>query len=211
MKKKNLAGVVRHRLVSQLDDFKAAERALLWKALALAEEVHDRQFRRPSKSTTAQPYIIHPMRTALVLLEELEYKNFEVIAAALLHDVVEKSDGKINVTDVEEQFGRNIALMVSVLTRPAADPQVSRGHQMGTYIDRLSQASIPVRLVKLADRLDNMREALEAIDKDFQEDYLKETMKTYLPMAEATDQYLFEELVGVCQEMEQELKVESQT
>lgn len=211
MKKKSLAGVVRHRLVSQLDDYRPAERALLWKALALAEEIHDRQFRRPSKATTAQPYIIHPMRVALILLEELEYRDFEVVAAALLHDVVEMSEGKVAVPDVEAQFGRNIALMVSVLSKPKADSQVSRSTQLSTYIDRLNQAPIQTRLVKLADRLDNVRESLTAVDRDFQEDYLKETMKTYLPMAEATDQYLFEELVQSCQKLEQELKVEKQT
>ncbi len=110
MKKKSLAGVVRHRLVSQLDDYKAAERAMLWKALALAEEVHEKQVRRPGKSVTAQPYIVHPMRVALVLLEELEYRDCEVITAALLHDVLESSEGRVKTADLEQQFTGNIAL-----------------------------------------------------------------------------------------------------
>ncbi|HEY9787156.1 MAG TPA: HD domain-containing protein [Candidatus Obscuribacterales bacterium] len=211
MAKKSMAGEVRHRLVSQLDDYRAGQRAALLKALALAEEVHERQFRRPSKVSSAQPYVIHPMRVALILLEELEYRDYEVIAAAILHDVIESSDGAVTVADLEQQFGRNIALMVSTLSKPAPDPGVSRGQQLNIYHDRLNQAPIPTRLVKLSDRLDNMREILTSIDADFQEEYLKETMKVYLPMAEAADQYLFEELVNCCQELEQQLKVRSQS
>lgn len=211
MKKKSLAGVVRHRLVSQLDDYKAAERAMLWKALALAEEVHEKQVRRPGKSVTAQPYIIHPMRVALVLLEELEYRDTEVIAAALLHDVLENSEGKVKTADLEQQFTGNIALMVSTLSKPPRDAALSRGQQLTTYYDRLNQAPIPTRLIKLSDRLDNVRESIDSIDTEFQDDYLKQTMKIYLPMAEATDQYLFEELVSCCQELERSIKENSQT
>lgn len=210
MKKKSLAGVVRHRLVSQLDDYKAAERAMLWKALALAEEIHEKQVRRPGKSLTAQPYIIHPMRVALVLLEELEYRDTEVIAAALLHDVLENSDGKVKTADLEQQFTGNIALMVSTLSKPPRDAALSRGQQLTTYYDRISQAPIPTRLIKLSDRLDNVRESIDSIDTEFQDDYLKQTMKIYLPMAEATDQYLFEELVSCCQELEKAIKENSQ-
>ncbi len=211
MKKKSLAGVVRHRLVSQLDDYKAAERAMLWKALALAEEIHEKQVRRPGKSLTAQPYIIHPMRVALVLLEELEYRDTEVIAAALLHDVLENSDGKVKTADLEQQFTGNIALMVSTLSKPPRDAALSRGQQLTTYYDRISQAPIPTRLIKLSDRLDNVRESIDSIDTEFQDDYLKQTMKIYLPMAEATDQYLFEELVSCCQELEKAIKENSQS
>ncbi len=206
MKKKSLAGVVRHRLVSQLDDYKAAERAMLWKALALAEEVHEKQVRRPGKSITAQPYIVHPMRVALVLLEELEYRDCEVITAALLHDVLESSEGRVKTADLEQQFTGNIALMVSTLSKPAPDAALSRGQQLSTYYDRLSQAPIPTRLIKLSDRLDNVRESIDSIDKEFQDDYLKQTMKIYLPMAEDTDQYLFEQLVTCCQELEKTIK-----
>lgn len=206
MKKKSLAGVVRHRLVSQLDDYKAAERAMLWKALALAEEVHEKQVRRPGKSVTAQPYIVHPMRVALVLLEELEYRDCEVITAALLHDVLESSEGRVKTADLEQQFTGNIALMVSTLSKPAPDAALSRGQQLSTYYDRLSQAPIPTRLIKLSDRLDNVRESIDSIDKEFQDDYLKQTMKIYLPMAEDTDQYLFEQLVTCCQELEKTIK-----
>jgi (p)ppGpp synthase/HD superfamily hydrolase len=209
MKKKSLAGVVRHRLVSQLDDYKAGERAMLWKALALAEEIHEKEVRRPGKSVTVQPYIVHPMRVALVLLEELEYRDFEVIAAALLHNVLESAEGRLSVSDLEQQFTPNIALIVSTLSKPPKDAALSRGQQLSTYYDRLSQAPIPTRLIKLSDRLDNVRETIDSIDPEFQEDYLKTTMKIYLPMAEDTDQYLFEELVTCCQELQNAMKVES--
>lgn len=189
-----------------LDQFRPHEKALLNKALVLAEEVHEMQFRKPCKNIPAQPYIIHPMRVALILLEELEFKDIEAIAAAILHDVVEDSDGRVSVTDIENEFGRNIALMVSILSKPPKDKNVSRGQQLSTYYERIERASIPTRLVKLADRLDNMREIVDTIDRDFQEDYLKETMKVFLPLAEASDAYLFEELVTACQALEQVLQ-----
>lgn len=179
---------------------------MLWRALALAETVHEKQVRRPGKSVTAQQYIIHPMRVALVLLEELEYRDCEVIAAALLHDVLENSEGKVSTADLENQFSGNIALMVSTLSKPPQDAAMSRGQQLSTYYDRLNQAPIPTRLIKLSDRLDNVREAIDSIDREFQDDYLKQTMKIYLPMAEATDQYLFEELVTACQELARVVK-----
>ncbi len=182
---------------------------MLWKALALAEEVHEKQVRRPGKSITAQPYIVHPMRVALVLLEELEFRDCEVITAALLHDVLENSEGKVTTADLEHQFTGNIALMVSTLSKPHTDAAMNRSQQLQTYYDRVNQAPIATRLIKLADRLDNVRESIDSIDPEFQEDYLKQTMKIYLPMAEATDQYLFEELVSCCQELEKSIKENS--
>lgn len=199
-----LRGELRHRLMLRVDDLQQPQRVLLTKALALAETIHEGQYRKPSKLDPERkdPYIVHPMRVALILFEELGIKDHESICAALLHDVVEDSNGRVTTNDLERRFGRIIALMVSVLTKPAPDKKISREEQLKTYHERIAQAAIPTRLVKLCDRLDNMRECVMCNDPKFQSRYLEETRAEYLPVAEATDAYLHAELTGLCEQLE---------
>ncbi|HEY9730413.1 MAG TPA: HD domain-containing protein [Drouetiella sp.] len=203
-----LRGELRHRLMLRVDDLPHPKRVLLTRALTLAENIHEGQFRKPSKldPELREPYIVHPMRVALILFEELGIKDTEAICAAILHDVVEDSNGRVTTNDLEHKFGRIIALMVSVLTKPAADKKIPREAQLKTYHERIAQAAIPTRLVKLSDRLDNMRECVGCNDPVFQQRYLVETRHEYLPIAEATDAYLHEELVALCDKLEELLK-----
>lgn len=191
----------------RVDDLQHPKRVLLTRALALAETVHEGQFRKPSKldPDLREPYIVHPMRVALILFEELGLKDTEAICAAILHDVVEDSAGRITTSDLERKFGRIIALMVSVLTKPVPDKKIPREAQLKTYHERIAQAAVPTRLVKLADRLDNMRECVGCNDPAFQQRYLEETRNEYLPIAEATDDYLYEELSNLCNRLEETL------
>jgi GTP pyrophosphokinase len=195
----------------RVDDLQQPERVLLTRALALAETIHEGQFRKPSKHDPQlrEPYIVHPMRVALILFDELGLKDREAICAALLHDVVEDSNGRVTTSDLERKFGRIIALMVSVLTKPGPDKKIPREAQLKTYHERIAQAAIPTRLVKLADRLDNMRECIDCNDPAFQEKYLIETRKEYLPIAETTDDYLHNELVALCDKLEATLHASS--
>lgn len=198
-------GKIRHRLMLQVDDFKHVERVRIIRALTLAEQIHEGQFRKPNRvdPVLRDPYVVHPMRVALILLEELGYKDADALCAALLHDVVEDGEGRVTTSDIEKKFGRNTALMVSVLTKPAPDKKISREDQLKTYHERIGQSAIPTRLVKLADRLDNMRDSLECDDVEFQKRYLIETWKEYLPIADATDKYLHDELMALCEKLEQ--------
>lgn len=205
MQMTGLRGELRHRLMLRVDDLQHPKRVLLTRALALAETIHEGQFRKPSKQDPdlREPYIVHPMRVALILFEELGLKDTEAICAAILHDVVEDSNGRVTTSDLERKFGRIIALMVSVLTKPAPDKKIPREAQLKTYHERIAQAAVPTRLVKLADRLDNMRECLTCNDLVFQQRYLVETRTEYLPIAEATDGYLHEELTSLCDALEE--------
>ena len=208
-----LRGEIRHRLMLQVDELQHAKRVLLTRALALAETIHEGQFRKPSKldPELREPYIVHPMRVALILFEELGLKDTEAICAAILHDVVEDSNGRVTTSDLERKFGRVIALMVSVLTKPPADKKISREDQLKTYHERIAQAAIPTRLVKLSDRLDNMRECINCNDIKFQQRYLIETRAEYLPIAEETDAYIYGELVGLCDKLEEILAASEST
>src|ERR1700675_1176583 len=95
-----IAGTIRHKLLLEIDLLKAPQRILITNALALAEEVHEGAFRRPSKSIPPTPYIVHPMRVALILLQELQMKDTEAVAGALLHDVIEESERRVGVGDL---------------------------------------------------------------------------------------------------------------
>ncbi|MBU6453776.1 MAG: HD domain-containing protein, partial [Cyanobacteria bacterium REEB67] len=119
-----MAGQLRHRLLLAIEQFQVLDKVMLGKALATAEEIHAAQFRKANKQSPQQgaPYICHPMRVALIIVEELELKEPLAIATALLHDSVEMSNGKLTIGRVEEVFGRPIAMMVSILTKPSLKP-----------------------------------------------------------------------------------------
>ena len=195
-------GSVRHRLLLLVDSLSTADRVMLTEALAVAEAAHISQLRKPGREADVQPYILHPMRVALIIIEELGLKDPAALAAALLHDVIEESGGKLTIRDIEVKFGRLIALMVSILTKPHRDDSISREQQLTIYYERIAGAGLPTRIVKLADRLDNMRDAIECGEPEFQSSYLKETRKIFLPSAEATDEYLHEELINACEQLE---------
>jgi len=202
-------GSIRHRLLLEIDGLKAAERVLINKALTFAEEAHKGHFRKPSVFAEPKrvPYIVHPMRVALIILQELGLKEPETLASALLHDVIEHSDGLVGLGDVEKAFGRQIAIIISILSKPPKNANIAREAQMATYHQRIAGASISTRIIKLADRLDTLREALDLRDPQQQETYLKETQETYIALAEATDEYLHEELVQACERLANKLKL----
>ena len=175
-----LAGQFRHRLLLAIEQFQIVDKIMLGKALATAEEIHRDQYRKANKENPRQgaPYIVHPMRVALVIINELELKEPLAVATALLHDCVEMSDGKLTIGQVEESFGRPIAMMVSILTKPAlkADtPFLERDQKLKIYRERISLASVEAKLIKPGNRLDNLRDSEDILDKGFQMRYLKET------------------------------------
>ncbi len=119
------------------------------------------------------PYILHPAAVA-TLLREIGVEDAATLRAALLHDVVENS-GR-TVADITEEFGETIADLVGELTRPK-ETRDSRD-AFRRYLDGLSPRA---RLIKLADRIDNVR-GLRAIhdDLEFVHRYLDETRALFL-------------------------------
>lgn len=198
---KTIAGQIRHNLLLEIDQFKVPDRMLINQALALAEDVHQGDFRRPTKHPPA-PYIVHPMRVALIVLQELKMLERDVVAATLLHDVIEGSRRRIGIGQIEQTFGRNIALMVSILTKPLENRDVPKEQQLHFYYERIKSANSATRIIKLSDRLDNVRESADSFDTRFQAVYLKETRDIYLPLAAQTNQMLFEELIKACHTLE---------
>ena len=149
---------------------------LIMKAYNLANEKHKDQ-----KRSSGEPYIIHPLNVAYILadigLDE------STISAALLHDVVEDTD----VTDeqLRKAFGDEIADMVAGVTKLSNIQFASVEEQQAEDYRKMFLAmgkDIRVILIKLADRLHNMR-TLKYLRRDRQIANAKETMELYAPLA----------------------------
>ena len=130
---------------------------------------------------SGEPYIIHPLGVAYILAE-LEMDE-ETICAALLHDIVE--DTPITNKDLANQFGKSVAEMVAGVTKlntlsysSAQERQVEDYRKMFLAMGK----DIRVILIKLADRLHNMR-TLKYLSRDRQIANAKETMDLYAPLA----------------------------
>jgi GTP pyrophosphokinase len=147
--------------------------ARMYRALALAKEAHSGQVR-----DNGTPYLAHPMRVALSLARELDVWDADLLCGALLHDVLE-DDENLTPADIMIGFGARVAHIVEVLTKPSA-PELTREERASIYFSRLLAANDECKLVKLVDKLDNVRDAANSPD-------LKKQIRT---AAEAKDFYL---------------------
>lgn len=168
------------RSLGYTDD--TAEAAMIRKAFLLASEAHGGQAR-----ASGEPYITHVMAVAEILVGL--HLDPEAVTAAILHDVVEDSD--ITLDTIREQFGENVAKLVDGVTKLAFIEQHelsergTREHQHAESLRKLLLAmaeDIRVVLIKLADRLHNMR-TLKYLPEDKQKRVAKETMDIYAPLA----------------------------
>ncbi|MDP6453387.1 MAG: bifunctional (p)ppGpp synthetase/guanosine-3',5'-bis(diphosphate) 3'-pyrophosphohydrolase [SAR202 cluster bacterium] len=154
-------------------------------AYDFAETAHNGQLR-----LSGEPFIIHPLQTALLLADLKLDANTR--AAALLHDVVEDNED-IQVADVEEKFGPEVARLVDGVTKltnaelvtpgNASSPQA--GHAQAETIRKMLMAmalDIRVVLIKLADRLHNMR-TIQHLPPAKRVEKAQETLDIYAPLA----------------------------
>ena len=149
---------------------------LIMKAYNLADGKHKNQCRK-----SGEPYIIHPMNVAYILADI--GLDDETICAALLHDTVEDTD--VTNEDIVREFGEDIANMVAGVTKlnklqftSIEEQQVEDYRKMFLAMGK----DIRVILIKLADRLHNMR-TLKYLSKERQIANAKETQELYAPLA----------------------------
>ena len=145
-------------------------------AYKVAEKAHEGQLR-----TSGDPYITHPLAVAAILLDYC--MDTDTICAALLHDTVEDTD--VTLDELRKKFGEDVALMVDGVTKIGLVPLVSKEEQQAENIRKILMAmskDIRVIIIKLADRLHNMR-TLAARPPEKQRKTSLETMNFYAPMA----------------------------
>lgn len=147
----------------------------LREAFTLARRAHTHQKRK-----TGEPYILHPIAVASICAKELMLDTNPVIAA-FLHDVVEDTD--YTNDDIERLFGHDVAFLVRVVTKQKKD-KYDESKQVDNYKQMLDSVQYDIRalLVKLADRLHNMR-TLSSMRPDKQMKIAGETDYFYAPLA----------------------------
>ena len=143
-------------------------------ALAFAEESHQGQYRK-----SGDDYIIHPVEVAKILMDMK--MDTDTIVAGLLHDVVE--DTLIPIADIKYNFGDTVATLVDGVTKLKALPNGTKNQAENIRKMILAMAeNIRVILIKLADRLHNMR-TLKFMKPEKQQSISKETLDIYAPLA----------------------------
>ena len=157
---------------------KEKDRKLIIKAFKVANEAHQGMRRR-----SGEPYIFHPLEVALICVNEIGLGTKSIISA-LLHDVVEDTDYSID--DIRSLFGDKIAQIIDGLTkiREIFGNQPIESMQAENFKRLLLTLSDDVRviLIKLADRLHNMR-TLDAMPEEKQLKIASETTYLYAPLA----------------------------
>jgi GTP diphosphokinase / guanosine-3',5'-bis(diphosphate) 3'-diphosphatase len=145
-------------------------------AFNVSSEAH-KEMRRKS----GEPYIYHPLEVALVCVEEIGLGTTSIVAA-LLHDVVEDTDWELE--DIEREFGPKVAQIIDGLTKISGVFEYGSSQQAENFRKMLLTLSDDVRviLIKLADRLNNMR-TLESMPRHKQLKIASETMYLYAPLA----------------------------
>ena len=159
--------------------------SLIEKAYNLAKKAHANQVRK-----SGEPYIVHPLCVAIILAD-LEMDK-ETIAAGLLHDVIE--DTIMTEEEIIEEFGRDVALLVDGVTKleqlkftsENGDKTLDRLEMQAENLRKMFLAmarDIRVIIIKLADRLHNMR-TLKYKSPESQLRIARETMEIYAPIAQ---------------------------
>src|SRR6202049_2132461 len=149
---------------------------LIRKAYEFSQKHHAGQSR-----ASGQPYLVHPLEVALVLAEMK--MDPVAIAAGLLHDSVE--DTSVTVVDIRKEFGEQVAHIVEGVTKISAIDFATREEAQAENLRKMMLAmvdDIRVVLIKLADRLHNMR-TLEHLQPDRQRKIAEETLEIHAPTA----------------------------
>ncbi len=160
------------------------------KALRMARKLHGEQ-----KRDDGSPYLeqhIYPV--TLTILKTIRLRHIhrspvitpqDMIIAALLHDALEDTDVKeIKIID---EFGENVYEMIKVLTKKRP---WEKNYSMEDYIKRLNSSDFRIRMIKLADRMNNLF-CLQYTTEEKRKWYIDDTIKYYLPLAKNTSRYFY--------------------
>ena len=175
-----------HELIARVKKYHPSDdTSIIEKAYKVADEAHRNQLRK-----SGEPYIIHPLNVSIILAD-LEMDK-ETIVAGILHDVVE--DTIMTEEELQREFGEDVALLVDGVTKLEKIPLSSgSGGEADAKLEMQAEnlrkmflamaKDIRVILIKLADRLHNMR-TLKYQNPEGQQRIAKETLEIYSPIAQ---------------------------
>jgi guanosine-3',5'-bis(diphosphate) 3'-pyrophosphohydrolase len=151
--------------------------------LELVKKAYDYSLKHHAGQSRAsgEPYLVHPLEVALVLTEMK--MDSVAVAAGLLHDSVE--DTSVTIVDIRKEFGEQVAHIVEGVTKISKIDFATKEEQQAENLRKMMLAMIDdirVILIKLADRLHNMR-TLEHLPPERQQKIAKETLEIYAPIA----------------------------
>jgi guanosine-3',5'-bis(diphosphate) 3'-pyrophosphohydrolase len=174
--KKEILNRYRGLLRSSRRKFDDDDKKMIRKAFNVAVEAH-----KEARRKSGEPYIYHPIAVARIVAEEIGL-GATAIVCALLHDVVEDTD--ITLKDIEGMFGKKVASIIDGLTKISGVFDASSSLQAENFRKMLLTLADDVRviLIKLADRLHNMR-TLESMERTKQLKIASETLYLYAPLA----------------------------
>ncbi|HOB21770.1 MAG TPA: bifunctional (p)ppGpp synthetase/guanosine-3',5'-bis(diphosphate) 3'-pyrophosphohydrolase [Bacillota bacterium] len=159
-----------------------ADTRLIADAFAFAQEAHGEQ-----KRESGEPFVSHPLGVAEILVS-LQMDDITV-AASLLHDVVE--DTEVTLEEIQERFGPEVAALVDGVTKLSRLPFQSKQEQQAESLRKMFLAmarDIRVIIIKLADRLHNMR-TLRNLPVERQKKIARETLEIYAPLTHRLGMY----------------------
>ena len=173
---KEIANRFKALMRSMKDSIDADDKKLITQAFNLAKDAHA-DVRRKS----GEPYIFHPIEVAMIVAKEIGLGPVSV-ASALIHDVVEDSD--YTLEDIERLFGEEIARIIDGLTKISGVFDMDVSLQAENFRKMLLTLSDDIRviLIKLADRMHNMR-TMESMPPHKQVKIASETLYLYAPLA----------------------------
>ncbi|MCU0421029.1 MAG: bifunctional (p)ppGpp synthetase/guanosine-3',5'-bis(diphosphate) 3'-pyrophosphohydrolase [Cyclobacteriaceae bacterium] len=174
--KKEIISRYRRLLRKAKPSLKEGDAKLIKRAFTIALEAH-KNMRRKS----GEPFIFHPLTVAEICVEEIGLGTTSIVAA-LMHDVVEDTD--IELADIDRMFGKKITSIVDGLTKIRGVFEYGTSAQAENFRKMLFTLSDDVRviLIKLADRLHNMR-TLDSMPRHKQLKVASETIYLYAPLA----------------------------
>ena len=157
----------------------------VYKAYKFAEKLHDGQYR-----VSEEPYIIHPVEVTKILAT-LKVDT-HTLMASILHDTIE--DTGATKEEIESLFGKDIANGVSALTKNKSLPKEI---QMKDSLERIKKQPFEIAIVKVADRMFNIRDRVESWNSEKQEQYKEEARliceelgELFLPAKEALEEQI---------------------
>lgn len=149
------------------------------------------------------PFINHPVRVAAILWNELGCRDVDLVLSALCHDVLEDCAG------IDEEILRGVigdrALDLVLVVTKSQVPDDQKPARDRAYLDSIRGAGHDARLLKLADRIHNLRSILDAGDTAKARRYLEISRAEFLPIAAATDVTAERLVAAACDDVERYL------